>query len=93
MPFTLSTDGKLLAVATTDQVIHLWDLQADKEVGKLQAGWVWSLAFSRDGKLLASGEEEGTLHLWDVASRKESLRILAQQRYRLHIAARACPGL
>jgi RNA polymerase sigma factor (sigma-70 family) len=81
MPFALSADGKLLAVATTDKVIRLWDLQADKEVGKLQAGWVWSLAFSRDGKLLASGEEQGTLHLWDVVSGKESLRILAQQRY------------
>jgi len=67
-----SPDGKLLATASHDKTVRLWDRRTGKELAALQhAEWVYVVAFSPDGKLLASPDGNGNVVLWDVAERKK----------------------
>ncbi|HEY7424552.1 MAG TPA: WD40 repeat domain-containing protein, partial [Gemmataceae bacterium] len=64
---------KILASASEDKMIKLWDVAKGTETATLKGHTdsVRSIAFSPDGKMLASGGMDRTLRLWDVASRKE----------------------
>jgi len=64
--------GKLAAVAS-DSKIYLFDLEATKEIGRLEGHQdaVTALAFSSDGKRLVSGSDDRSVRLWDVAAGKE----------------------
>jgi WD40 repeat protein len=60
-----SPDGRLLAWGAADKVIHVWDLEARKEVhgfpGHLST--VSLLAFTRDGRVLAASSKNGETEL------------------------------
>jgi WD40 repeat protein len=65
-----STDGRLLATASWDNSIRLWDLQA-KTLLRLLPGHedsITNVKFSPDGRLLASSSKDGTILLWDTAA-------------------------
>ena len=68
----VSTDGKWLATADKDNVIHLWDAATAKEVKALQGhlAAVTSLRFSPDNTKLASGSADKTARVWDIAGGK-----------------------
>lgn len=71
-----SPDGKTLATAGYDRVIHLWD--ADATEAKLNprltlkdhSDAVYGLAFHPDGKLLASASADRAVKVWDAETGK-----------------------
>jgi hypothetical protein len=62
---TFSPDGKLLATASADHTVKLWDTAAWKPVATLEhADGVNSVAFAPDGNLLAAGTGDHAITLW-----------------------------
>ncbi len=65
-----SPNAKLLATASYDKLIKLWDVATGKEVRTLKdhIDAVYALAFTPDGKRLISGSADRSVKVWDVAS-------------------------
>lgn len=58
----------MLASASADQTVRLWNVQTQTELAILQGhrACVRCVAFSPDGTLLASGSDDETIRLWDA---------------------------
>ena len=67
-----SRDGKLLASAGMDRVVHLWDAEAGKLLaGPNPKGKHDTAAFTLNGRLMLGSTGGPTFRLWDVASGDE----------------------
>jgi WD40 repeat protein len=75
---TFSPDGKLLAIASQQGFVRLWDfptLQPVATLGSFLIG-AHSAAFSQDGtRLVAGGDGDEAIKLWDADSRQELLTL------------------
>jgi eukaryotic-like serine/threonine-protein kinase len=73
----VSPDGQMIATASWDHSIQLWDAQNYTQIRSLKGhlNEVWTIAFSPDGTRLLSGAKDGGVFLWPLEERtkKEDL--------------------
>jgi WD40 repeat protein len=69
-----SPDGKLLAAASDDQTVRIWDLAGGATVQILKdlPAPTDGVAFAPDGKSLATGDDAANIYFWDLETGKQT---------------------
>jgi WD40 repeat protein len=65
-----SPDGKLLAIASYDQTVTLWDMATGGRVRTMNgnASYVHAVAFSPNGRWLISATHDNVVQIWQVST-------------------------
>jgi WD40 repeat protein len=68
-----SPDDKLIATASGDTTVKLWNAAGGKHLSTLtgHADEVWDVAFSSDSKRLATASHDRTAQIWDITKTTE----------------------
>lgn len=67
-----SPDGRMIASASFDKSIKLWDGNTGKFIASLRGhvNSVYQIAWSADSRLLVSGSADSTLKVWNIKTKK-----------------------
>ncbi len=81
---SFNPNGKVLATASDDNTVKLWNTTSHKEITTLigHIDKVNSVSFSPDGKVLATGSVDKTVKLWDTSTYKEITTLKYEQEVR-----------
>lgn len=77
----ISPDGKWLAAAGREGIIHLEDLENPGKNSRTlvgHEGLIWTLAFSPDSNSLATGSRDRTVRIWDLTKENITSKVIAQ---------------
>mmetsp|Transcript_3041 Transcript_3041/g.9521 ORF Transcript_3041/g.9521 Transcript_3041/m.9521 type:complete len:530 (+) Transcript_3041:113-1702(+) len=74
---SFSPDGRLLASASFDKSVKIWDGKTGKFIGTLRGhvGAVYQVCWSNDSRMILSGSRDTTLKLWDLKTRKLKIEL------------------
>ena len=68
LSLAFSPDGKILASASKEKTMRLWDIESQKNLAIYRdySSSVNAVSFSPDGKKLASGDDDGNIYIWPI---------------------------
>ncbi len=77
-----SSNGLILASASTDETVYLWNTKTGKHIVTLfgHTDRITSMAFSCDGKTLATASNDATIRLWNTKNGKHKTTLVGHTR-------------
>jgi WD40 repeat protein len=83
-----SPDDNLLASASDDKTVRLWNVKSGKEtrIFRGHTSGVSCVAFSPDGKTLASGSSDRSIRLWDMVQGVQSCNLRSHSSWIFSVA-------
>jgi WD40 repeat protein len=89
-----SPDGKLLASASADNSVRVWETSTGKEKQAFTFNneQLTSVVYFKDGKTLAAASMNGTIHILDVDNGKQKLTLTGHGQGQLRLALHSDDG-